>query len=248
LAGIKKKLDTLVKTAPDDSVISDHDVRTLQEDDASWSRLHQELEDIGIASEVIARNRRYFVAWIAAAISENDTPDKKLDQLWNSPIEGETQQQCVICGRNDHDAEACPQMEVFDTKRVPAAPLVMPEEHDKVGITLSPSFNSYSQRAATLSGSTSSARRRKISLSGFGMDTNISAGPGPGSGPQLPVYRPRPSSVSTGSSSSRASRKFSHDSSDTNDGAVPERPRGLRTRFTNKLSTFGSSSPLEQGF
>jgi hypothetical protein len=253
LAGIGEKLNSLITTAPDNPATSGHDVRTLHEDDASWPRLHQELEDIGFASEVIARNRKYFVAWIAAAISEKDPPDKKSEPVWNSPIEEETRQ-CLFCRHNDHDAKACPQMEVFDTNRVPTAPLAIPE-HDKVDINPSSPFDSYSQRPPTLRGSTRSDKRRTFSVTGrtfsltdFGTDSNASVGVGPGCGPQVPLHRPprRPSSVSTGSSSSRASGASSQHSSDTNDRA--RRP-GLGARFSSRLSKFGSdSSNLELGF
>ncbi len=83
---------------------------TGREGEIEWTQLANDLEDIGIPREVIAKNRRFFAAWLAEAILKQ-TPEQEqpalLDRLWKDTntqhCEEEDGHRCNFCNSNDHD-------------------------------------------------------------------------------------------------------------------------------------------------
>ncbi|KAI9878883.1 MAG: hypothetical protein M1830_010239 [Pleopsidium flavum] len=82
---------------------------TDRDSDIEWTQLAKDLEDVGIPREVVAKNRRFFAAWLAEAILKQ-TPEKEqttlLDRLWTDPDTAtceEDNHRCNFCNSDDHD-------------------------------------------------------------------------------------------------------------------------------------------------
>lgn len=213
-------------------------IRTT-DDDMNGSRIYlqKELEQVGIAKEVIEKNRPYFVKWLAAAITENRSPDPTLDKMWKGPFE-EAIGTCIYCDSDEHQSKQCECLDVFDPKPPPSQPEPMP-----IPCRGAPSTHSQSSGSSIRRGSATLPYKSKTGFaSSFGMETNTVYGFSPASGMQFAPPPAPPKSISSVDSNSI------HDQTRSRNGSVATEPdgrkrRGFRSSISSRFGKLGSSAP-----
>lgn len=210
-------------------------------DESNRSRIYlqKELQQVGIAKEVIEKNRPYFAAWLAAAITENKSPDPTIDELWKGPFEEETSRTCLFCDSDEHESRRCQSLDVFDSNPPPSCPDPVPIP----GIRAS-STHSRPPGSSIRGGSATMPFRSKSSFaSTFGMESSIASGFSPAPGVQF-----APSLAHLESTSSIDSDSI-HDQTRSRDGSVVTtksdsgKRRSIRSIVSNKFERLGSSAP-----
>jgi hypothetical protein len=222
LAGIKKDLNKLIEVRSEGSVISTQNMEAINKDnEQTWSHIQKELEETGIARDVIDRNRRYFVAWIASAIENNEKAESDFDGHWESLLERNSKRY-PFRGKKDNNSQQGPHVNSLDAKNGHPSPTV-PEDY--VSPPRYATFDTQHQRPC----STTSSRRKTRWVSAFGMSTSLTEGFAVGFGPRLP--EPFRMSSSSTYSSSRT----------MNSGSIipdpePRRRLNLMSRISSKVS------------
>jgi hypothetical protein len=236
LAGIKKDLNRLIEVRSEGSVISTQDVKAINKDnEQTWSHIQKELEETGIAREVIDRNRRYFVAWIASAIENNEKADANLDGLGENPLEGDSKPY-PLCGKKEHNSQRGHHMNLFDTKNGPSSSSVPEDKGSPPPIYAT--FDTRHQHPCLIRPS----RRKTRWVSAFGMSASLTEGFAVGFGLRLP----EPFQMSSSSTGSSYPHPRAINSGYITPTLEPRRGLNLMSRMSSKVLDLGSPSPRVQ--